>query len=130
LSLYRIDIAFAPLVSEYKSALKKFASFKNDLTAALAVLERDPKSGDQLRYTADNVFKVRIGVKGQNIGKRGGFRLIYHVDPERKVVTLLALYFKPDTPSMSDAEIAARLGKFAEYVKQDPTLLRPPHPVN
>ncbi len=71
LSLYRIDIAFAPFVSEYKSALKKFRSFKNDLTEALTALEYDPKSGDQLRYTADNVFKVRISVKGQNIGKRG-----------------------------------------------------------
>jgi mRNA-degrading endonuclease RelE of RelBE toxin-antitoxin system len=119
LSLYRIDIAFAPFVAEYKDALKKFRSFKHDLTIALAALESSPKSGDQLRYTADNVFKVRIGIKGQNIGKRGGFRLIYHVDSDRKVITLLALYFKPDTPSMSNAEIAVRLGKFAKYVNPD-----------
>jgi mRNA-degrading endonuclease RelE of RelBE toxin-antitoxin system len=126
LSLYRIDVNFAPFASEYKAALKKFRSFKDDLTAAFASLETNPEvAGDQLRYTADNVFKIRIGIKGQNIGKRGGFRLIYHIDVARKVITPLALYFKHEAPSMSDAEIADRLGKFVEYAKQ-PSASTPP----
>jgi hypothetical protein len=64
----------------------------------------------------DNLYKTRIGVKGQ-FGKRGGYRMIYHVDMERKVITPIALYFKPDTPSMSDTEITERFDKVAKLVK-------------
>lgn len=107
-------------VSDYKVALKKFHTFKNDLTAAFAILENAPETGDQIPHTGRFIFKVRIGIKGQQIGKRGGFRLIYHVDSARQVITPIALYFKPDTPTLSNAEISARLGKFAEYVKDNP----------
>jgi hypothetical protein len=73
-------------------------------------------------YTGDFVFKIRIGVKKQGIGKRGGYRLLYHIDHKRHVITPLALYFKPDALALSHAEIAHRLNKLSEIVNH----ARPP----
>lgn len=106
MSIYRIDVKFPPFVSDYK--------------AAFEILENTPETGDQIPHTGSYIFKIRVGIKGQRIGRRGGFRLIYHVDSARQVITPLALYFKPDTPNLSNAEIEDRIGRFSEYVKEDP----------
>jgi mRNA-degrading endonuclease RelE of RelBE toxin-antitoxin system len=126
LNLYRIDLGFTDFVAEYKTLLKKFPTFKNDLKQTLEDLEKDPKLGDQMPRVGNNTFKVRLGLKGQ-FGKRSGFRLIYHVDESRHVVTLLALYFKPDTPNLPDHEVAERFGKLMKIIlqpssEQNPTL--------
>ena len=106
-------------VSEYRIANKKFPTFRKDLTSTLETLEDHPETGDQIpRVAGAPIFKIRIGVKGQ-IGKSGGYRLVYHVDCARNVITPVALYFKPDRAKLSDAEMADRLGKFAEYIKKD-----------
>lgn len=117
MSSFRIDVDFPAFISEYKTARKKFASFKNDLKTALEELEANPKVGDQIPGCGDDLFKIRIGVKGQ-LGKRGGYRLIYHVDWDRAVITPVALYFKPDTPDLPDSKIKERFGRVVEYLAE------------
>jgi mRNA-degrading endonuclease RelE of RelBE toxin-antitoxin system len=102
LNSFRIDVSFATFISEFKAATKKFKTFKADLIRAFEEIEKNPRAGDQIPRTGSDLFKIRLGVKGQ-IGKRGGYRLIYHVDWSRQVITPIALYFKPDVPNLPDA---------------------------
>ena len=71
-SSFRIDLSFRPFLAEYKAALKKFPTFKNDMKSCLSDLENDPKIGDRIPRCAPDLYKVRIGVKNQ-FGKRGGY---------------------------------------------------------
>ncbi|HUA22195.1 MAG TPA: hypothetical protein VMB25_25800 [Bryobacteraceae bacterium] len=114
---YRIDLGFPSFIAEYRAALKKFPNFKNDLKQILEQLEKDPRLGDQMQRVGENAFKVRIGLKGQ-FGKSGGFRLIYHVDDSRSVITPVALYFKPETPNLPDHEVATRFDKLMKIILQ------------
>ena len=115
---FSIDVSFPPFLIELKEAKKKFPSFpKHDLPATFEILEKNPRAGDQIPRVGADVFKIRIGVKGQ-FGKSGGYRLIYHVDMERLVITPIALYFKPDTPNLSDSEVAERFIKLLDFILQ------------
>jgi mRNA-degrading endonuclease RelE of RelBE toxin-antitoxin system len=123
LSLFRIDVSFPAFTSELKSALKKFRTFKADITRALEEIEANPRAGDQIPNTKSNLFKLRIGVKGQ-MGKSGGYRMIYHIDWDGMVITPIALYFKPDKPIMPDTEVARRFGDLLRHL----ALTAPPKP--
>ncbi len=117
MSLFRIDAAFPAFFEEAKVAQRNYPSFKSDLGAAFEHLERSPRTGDAIPRVGPDLFKIRLGVKGR-FGKRGGYRLIYHVDWSREVVTPVALYFKRDTPKLSDAVIIGRLEQVAQYIAQ------------
>ncbi len=123
MSLYRIDVLFPPFKSEYKAALKKFRTFRDDLTSTFQVLEKAPEAGDRMKYADSYVFKIRIGVRGSGIGKSGGYRLIYHVDQARLVITPLTLYFKRDRESLTVSELGSRLDKLVKYIEDSPTLI-------
>jgi len=125
LSLFRIDAGFAPFASEYKLALRSFPTFKNDLSSAFEQLETAPRLGDAIPRVGPDLFKIRLGVKGR-FGKRGGYRLIYHVDWSREVITPLALYFKKDTPNLPDSEIIQRVEQIMQYIAQNPPAPTPP----
>jgi mRNA-degrading endonuclease RelE of RelBE toxin-antitoxin system len=118
-NLYRIDAGFGPFLSEYKSALKKFPTFKSDIYKKFEELESAPTSGDRMKYTNTFVYKIRIGVKKQGIGKSGGFRLIYHVDDKRRVITPLAVYYKPDKTDIEADDLQARLKKLIDLAKKN-----------
>lgn len=108
MSSFRIDVTFPVFSSELKAALKKHRNLKSDLIECFTRMEADPKAGDRMPRVGSNVFKIRVGMKGQ-FGRRGGYRLIYHVDFDRCVITALALYFKPDTAKLPDSEVQARI---------------------
>jgi mRNA-degrading endonuclease RelE of RelBE toxin-antitoxin system len=119
LSSFRIDLSFSSFVSEYKAAIKKFPAFKKDFTKALEELENTPQAGDQIPRVGGNVFKIRIGLKGQ-FGKSGGFRLIYHVDFPRQVITPIALYFKPQIANLPYHEVAERFARLINLLEAEP----------
>jgi mRNA-degrading endonuclease RelE of RelBE toxin-antitoxin system len=106
--------------------LKKFPKVKVDLKALLESIEEDPTAGDRIPRHGLDLYKVRLGIKGQ-FGKSGGYRLIYQVDQNRKVVTLLALYFKPERPNLTDAEMKDRIDKIAVHIASI-THVEPPLP--
>jgi mRNA-degrading endonuclease RelE of RelBE toxin-antitoxin system len=115
LNSFQIDITLPIFVSDYKAALKKFPKLKTDLKVLLETIETDPTVGDRIPRQGADLYKVRLGLKGQ-FGKSGGYRLIYQVDQQRKVVTLVALYFKPERPKLTDAEMKDRLDKVAVHI--------------
>jgi mRNA-degrading endonuclease RelE of RelBE toxin-antitoxin system len=113
LNPYQIDTSLKPFQEDYKQALKKYPTFKDDISKVLAALESNPESGKAIPKFARRVWKIRVGVKGY-VGKSGGYRLIYHVDFERKVITPMALYFKGETEKLPDHEVQRLFNEVAK----------------
>jgi hypothetical protein len=86
------------------------------MTRILEEIEANPRAGDQIPNTKANLFKVRIGIKGQ-MGKSGAYRMIYHVDQDRMVITPIALYFKPDRSKLPDTEVARRFDDLLQHLR-------------
>jgi mRNA-degrading endonuclease RelE of RelBE toxin-antitoxin system len=126
LSLFRIDLSFPTFISEYKAALKKYPNLKTDIANTFNEIQGRPDAGDLIpRVSGDNLWKIRIGLKGQ-FGKRGGYRLIYHADEKRRVITPIALYFKRDTPNLPDTEISKRFMQLAKQMAIEPASVEDP----
>jgi mRNA-degrading endonuclease RelE of RelBE toxin-antitoxin system len=117
LNSFTIDLGFPDFVHEYKLALKNYPTVKANIRETLAILEQDPTAGgDSIPGYSRALWKIRLGVRGK-FGKRGGYRLIYHVDWERKVLTPVALYFKRDTPDLPVAEVTRRSKEVAAAIE-------------
>jgi hypothetical protein len=80
LSLFQIDITLPVFVSDYKAALKKFPKLKVDLKMLLESIEENPTLGDRIPRQGMDLYKVRLGIKGQ-FGKSGGYRRKRPVNP-------------------------------------------------
>jgi mRNA-degrading endonuclease RelE of RelBE toxin-antitoxin system len=129
LSLYTIDLSFADFVEEYKQALKSFSAIKENLSEALSAMELNPGAGDAIPGYSRTVWKIRIGVRGR-FGKRGGYRMIYHVNWEKRVITPIALYFKGDVPDLPIAELRKRLIEVGKVIGNTETSPPPPEQPN
>ena len=114
-----------PFRSELKHALRTFPEFKEDIKCAFERIEATPRAGDAVPRVGADIFKIRLGVKGR-FGKSGGYRLIYHVDWSRRVITPLSVYFKRCTPNLADPEIIERVGQMIEYAAENPPGSLPP----
>jgi len=57
------------------------------------------------------VRKARLGVRKAQIGQSGGYRVLFQVNREHSVITLLALYYKPDNAILSLDEIRRRVAQ-------------------
>lgn len=104
MSLYRIDLANHRFVRDLKAAKKKYRTINNDLSAIFVQLEQDPTVGNAIPRFHRQVWKIRVGIKGHT-GKSGGYRLIYHVGWESKVVTPLLFHSKPEIEKIPDSMI-------------------------
>jgi hypothetical protein len=120
-SSFRIDLQFPPFESELRLALKTHPTLKQDLATVFERLEGEARAGDAIPRVgaAGSVFKIRLGVKGL-FGKRGGYRLLYHGDCDRKVITPVALYFKKDTPNLPDHVVVQRFVAVTKYISASP----------
>ena len=113
---YQIDVSLKSFQADYKKVLQKYPTFKNDISAVFASLETNPEIGKAIPKFSRQVWKIRVGVKGV-MGKSGGYRLIYHVDFTRKVITPMALYFKGETEQLPDHEVQRLFGEVAKNIE-------------
>ena len=87
---------------------KKYPSLKKDYTLLLELLTANPLSGVPL---GKNCYKIRMKISSKNTGKSGGARVITYVKVERKRITLLDIYDKTDTDTISEKELSALIKK-------------------
>ncbi len=124
MSPYRIDASFRPFRQDFKAAAKKFRSIKRDVSKVFTTLESNPQAGKPIPSFSREVWKIRVGVEGHT-GKSSGYRLIYHVDWERRVITPLTFYFKGEIERIPDQEIE----KLFKLVAKEPAAQEnPPGP--
>jgi len=74
-------------------------------------IAENPEAFPKLIGLPVEVRKARLGVRKAQIGQSGGYRILFQISREVSVVTLLALYYKPDKAILSLAEIRHRLLK-------------------
>jgi mRNA-degrading endonuclease RelE of RelBE toxin-antitoxin system len=96
-----------------KPFLKKFPSLNNELSQLEKDLIKNPRFGKPL---GQDSYKIRLAVKSKGKGKRGGVRVITHLDTEiigfvvsegeMIFVTLVSIYDKSETASISDKELS------------------------
>jgi mRNA-degrading endonuclease RelE of RelBE toxin-antitoxin system len=97
-----------------RAALKKHRSVRDDLSETLSTLQDDYKLGVWIPNVGAEVRKIRVGVRKNRISKRDGYRLLYLVDREKQVITLLTFHFKPDIEVIPDAEVARLVEKLTK----------------
>lgn len=89
-----------------KQLKKKFPNIRADLMRLIESLEVDPRQG---RSLGSNIYKVRMALSDKGKGKSGGARVITYTVDEYKRVTLLTIYNKSETGSISAKEIMSLL---------------------
>lgn len=102
---------------EAKKYLKKFHSLKDELADFEKSLQNDPKQGTKL---TEVTYKVRLASKSKGKGKSGGFRIITYLletiagenGEVQIVVTLLSIYDKSETSTLSENDISALIKDF------------------
>lgn len=95
-----------------KPLLKKYSSLTNELFTLENELLTNPEFGTPLGHDS---YKIRLAVKSKGKGKRGGLRVITHIDTEivgiveeineNYIVSLIAIYDKNETATISDKEL-------------------------
>lgn len=101
-----------------KPLLKKFSSLNKELVQLENDLIDNPKLGKPL---GNDSYKIRIAVKSKGKGKRGGLRIISHIDTEIigvieivgeiVIVNLISIYDKSETVTISDKELIELINK-------------------
>ena len=91
-----------------KALSKKYPSLKKDYILLLDSLTANPLAGVPL---GKNCYKIRMKISSKNTGKSGGARVITYVKVERKRITLLDIYDKADTDTISEKELSDLIKK-------------------
>ena len=62
------------------------------------------------------IYKLRLPNPDANTGKRGGFRLIYAIETELKIIVFATIYYKKEQANVSEAFVIGLLsGYFADF---------------
>ena len=88
-----------------KRLRKKYRRIKVDLERLVKALEVNPFAGMAIPGFGHRIWKIRLGSTDMQVGKRGGYRIIYAVDREEQACYLLYIYPKPEKADMSAQEL-------------------------
>jgi mRNA-degrading endonuclease RelE of RelBE toxin-antitoxin system len=70
--------------------------------------------------TPYDIYKMRMANPDAGEGKSGGYRIIYMVKTEHKVIVLMTIYSKSDTDNITDREIQLLIdGYFMSQLEEE-----------
>ena len=95
-------VTIPPFDRQLKRLAKKFSSLKSEYANLVDNLEENPIQGNAM---ANSCYKIRVSIKSKAKGKRGGARVIAHVQVIERNVYLLAIYDKSEQKDITDKEI-------------------------
>jgi mRNA-degrading endonuclease RelE of RelBE toxin-antitoxin system len=85
---------------------KKFKKLPKQIAELGVDLERGKFDGTHIRSVEQpikhDVYKLRLPNEDTQEGKSNGYRVIYAVMAEEKLVLLVAIYYKKEQPDVSD----------------------------
>ena len=90
---------------QVKKLAKKYPHIKDDLEAFKNDFIAGKIQGDRIPGLKREIYKARWRSTDMRRGKRGGYRIIYHLQPENNVVILLIIYAKVTREDISVKEI-------------------------
>ena len=88
---------------------KRFFSLPDQIKDLKEKLEQGKFEGDRMTHrdepTPYDVYKLRLPNPDANVGKSDGYRIIYMVVTENRIVVLLTMYYKKEDASVPDMYI-------------------------
>lgn len=100
---------------EYYIKKKKYRNIGQDIRSILDDLKAGLFNGDVIGdLKLDNkTYKIRVANRDTRQGKSNGYRLIYYVENDGKIVFLVTIYYKKDNNRIpSDYEVARIVKKY------------------
>ncbi len=98
-------IEFTP---EFKRNLRllarKYRHIRSDVEPLLTKLQTGETPGDQVPGTGHLIFKVRVKNSDLQRGKSGGYRVIYYLVTEERII-LVTMYSKTEQSDISVKQI-------------------------
>lgn len=120
------DTPFSPhravfFTQEFKRNLRqlarKYRRIKSDIEPIVTQLERGETPGDRISGVYEVLYKVRARNSDSAKGKRGGYRIVYHITSEKAII-LITMYSKTEQADITADEIQ----KIIEQYQQEQTL--------
>jgi mRNA-degrading endonuclease RelE of RelBE toxin-antitoxin system len=105
---------------------KKFFSLPKQIDALIRDLEEGKLDGDRIAHREmpmpHDVYKLRLPNPDANAGKSNGYRVIYLVVTENKIIIILTIYYKKEQPEADDTYINGLIdGYFMSGLQTDET---------
>jgi mRNA-degrading endonuclease RelE of RelBE toxin-antitoxin system len=97
-------IALPTFTRNIRTLIKKYRNILNDIQPVIVQLENGETPGDQVAGVGYLVFKLRIKNSDNQKGKSGGYRLIYYLKTNDKVL-LLTLYNKSEQDDVTTRDL-------------------------
>ncbi|WP_099237946.1 type II toxin-antitoxin system RelE/ParE family toxin [Synechococcus sp. BDU 130192] len=109
----QISIEFADeFQKRVRKLFKKYRSIKQDLTPIIQQLQNGETLGDRLSGVDNNaIYKVRVKNSDIKKGKSAGYRVLYLLKKETKII-LLTIYSKSEQANISAKELLSILQDF------------------
>ena len=103
---------------------KQFRSLPDQIKDLKEKLQRGEFEGDKISHkdypTPHDVYKLRLPNPDTGVGKSNGYRVIYLVRTENKIVVLLTMYYKKEQATVSDTYIAGLIdGYFLNSLEEE-----------
>lgn len=100
-----VEVRFTPEFKRNLRALsKKYRHIRSDVQPIIEQLQTGNFAGDQIPRTGHTVYKVRIRNRDLGKGKRAGYRLIYYLQTQNRVI-LITIYSKTEQSDVSATDI-------------------------
>jgi mRNA-degrading endonuclease RelE of RelBE toxin-antitoxin system len=88
---------------------KKFFTLPEQIDDLVEKFEKGEFEGDKITHSDEptpyDVYKLRLPNLDTGVGKSNGYRVMYMVVTEKKIVVFLVIYYKKETPTVSDGYI-------------------------
>lgn len=93
-------------LKDAKHLKKHFNKIADDIKEVEDLLKNNKAKGDLIKGLSGlQIFKIRQKNSSNNIGKSGGFRIIYYQDRQNDVITMLTIYSKTEKGDVLREEI-------------------------
>jgi mRNA-degrading endonuclease RelE of RelBE toxin-antitoxin system len=101
---------------DLRDLAKRYHSIRTDIQPLIKQLQAGETPGDQIAGVKYQVFKVRL--KNSNIqkGKSDGYRVIYYLKTEERIV-LATIYSKSDLLDVSNETIEAAIAQYEQDIQ-------------
>jgi mRNA-degrading endonuclease RelE of RelBE toxin-antitoxin system len=112
-----IQIALTPrFKKDLRELAKRYRSIRADLQSLIEQLQTGEIPGDQVAGIQYKIFKVRL--KNSNIqkGKSGGYRVIFYLKTDTKII-LATIYSKSDFSDVSNETIEAAITQYEQEIQ-------------
>lgn len=112
-----VDIVLTPYFrKDLKTLAKRYRSVRSDLQPLIEQLQAGELPGDRVAGVGAVLFKVRLKNSNLQKGKSAGYRVIYYLRAQDRIV-LMTIYSKSDREDVSSFELKAVLAEYEQSLE-------------